>query len=183
MKYTTKWCPHCGKTITFMDSTKHRYGSPFRTCPKCSGIYVDKSYIELACTFEHAEDISRVTGLSIVGVITGLFFLILAFVLGLRSAYGGIFLIAGLVFMFLSIYLVHEDIKTYHQRVEKFKTEMKESEARMSDPEYIRALLEIGYEVPTVYITAAKKKIKSAHSSSGAGNENISPACEHHNSD
>ena len=160
MKYTTKWCPHCGKTITFMDSTKHQYGSPFRTCPKCRKGFVDKSFIELACTFEHAEDISRITGISIVGIITSVLLLVLAFVGGINGI-GSVFLIGGSIFLLLGIYSAYKDAKTYQHRVELFKTEMKESEARMSDPEYIRALLEIGYEVPTVYITATKEKLKA----------------------
>lgn len=163
MKYTTKWCPHCGKTITFMDPTKHQYGSPFRTCPKCRKGFVDKSFIELACTFEHAEDIPRVTGLSIASIILGAIFLAVAFIRGINDSYGSVFLIGGLLFLPLSIYSAYKDAKTYQHRVELFKTEMKESEARMSDPEYIRALLEIGYEVPTVYITATKEKLKAQH--------------------
>lgn len=168
MKYTTKWCPHCGKTITFMDSTKHQYGSPFRTCPKCNKVYTDTSFIELACTTEHVDDIPKVTGVSIFGIIFSSFFLIMAFVLGLSDAYGTLFLVAGLVFLFLSIYLVYEDVKTYHHRVETFTTEMKESEARMSDPEYIRALLKIGYFVPPAYINSAKKKIAVSNTARSA---------------
>lgn len=162
MEYTTKLCPHCGKAITILDSTKRQYGSPFRTCPKCNKGYTDKSFIELACTTVHADDVPCITRLSIVSIIFSSFFLLLAFIQGLDAPYGLLFLVSGLLFMFGSIYLTCKDIKTYHKRVYDFNVELKNSRNRLSNPVYAKALAAIGCYVPPVYLQQnAKGTVKS----------------------
>ena len=88
----------------------------------------------------------------------------MAFVAGLSEFYGVLFLVAGFFFAAGGIYIACQDAKTYDQRVAEFTEEMKRSIERMSDPDYISAMLEAGLEVPTVYVEEARKKLKARRS-------------------
>lgn len=73
-------CPHCGYNIErAMNIRVPKYGSPFRTCPSCHSLYIDKRIKEPAI-IPPANILLRSVSLSI---FTSLFLICISFVIGL----------------------------------------------------------------------------------------------------
>lgn len=154
MTYTTKRCPHCDHIITFMDSTKHRYGSPFRICNKCGKMYIDKSFQEMAFLSEKKYTPPRIDPWTIMGYLGGIFLLIVG---GISYSRYGIydltllFLFSGLLFLAINIYSTISDIRNYKHRCHLYEEELSNSLRRVTNPDYLKALINIGYKVPKEY--------------------------------
>lgn len=147
--YYDKKCPHCGlKYAYWQPKNTALYGSPFRVCSRCGKVFIDKMYKEIAVDGYNEYFLMKVQPFSIFAIVIGII-LILVDVLGIKvylaAVIGGIFLIAG-------IYFVISDIRDHEKRIAEYKKLKKESEDRLSDPEYAKALKELGYNVPSKYL-------------------------------
>jgi len=154
--YVTKSCPSCGKSYSVGQPKKSGfYGSPFRRCVFCGGTFIDKEYREIAVSGIREVDKRRVSlGTALFPVIPSFFILVgiyCGIVLGFDSR-SLLFICGGLVFLFLSIYLIRSEAKDFDNRQKFLKEEAARSESRLSNPEYALALRRIGYKVPDKYL-------------------------------
>lgn len=156
MTYTTKRCPHCGKTYSFMQTGRRtEYGSPFRICHACSHSFVDKDYREIAIDGIHPIDKMKVSPGSVLQCFLPLGFVIVSLICGTLAGFdsGTVWLLVGdLIFLGLALWLVSRDIRSYKERIKWLEQEAIRSEARLSNPEYASALKRIGCRVPEKYL-------------------------------
>ena len=175
MTYRTKSCPYCGKTYAWMETTYLHYGSPIRVCSQCKKTFVDKSYQELACIDYGTADVHKIEPISLFSVIVGILFIVLSLFKSSAPDDGGMFILFLLfvIFLFCSgCYFVKKDIISYPSRREQLECEIERSRKRLSNPEYARTLLSLGYDVPIEYLQVKNVNIerpgKSASGSSSA---------------
>ena len=153
-RYYTKRCPHCGYAYTVHHLGKVvAYGSPIRRCAKCNKTYIDKDYIEIEIEGIRDVDKMRVSPQTIV------LFLGCLLISGM-----GIFLISGgadyayigwfctIIFLASGLFLFFNELLDYKNRQKRLENEKKASKERLSNPEYARALLKIGYSIPEEYL-------------------------------
>lgn len=149
--YTTKSCPYCNQKYEFMAPKGLYYGSPFRTCTKCRKVFIDKDYIEVGLNPKTYKP-RLINFLSIFFLIGGFLFTWAANYLG--GWYGSISYFGILFGLFFIIY----DIASYKGRLSEYEEELKLSNIRLSDPEYVLTLKEIGCNVPKERLNKAIKE-------------------------
>lgn len=149
MEYVSISCPHCGKRLPMRPKNMLLYGSPFRECPACFNTYVDTSYKEIAVSGYEGDLTKKVAPFSIVMLVVGpllvLFSIWCDMFLGI--VVGGLFAIAGLFYTI-------SDLKSQEKRKKEYEKMLAESEARLSNIEYAKALEKLGYLVPRKYLVS-----------------------------
>lgn len=150
MTYTTKSCPHCGTVYQRLDSTRHYYGSPLRTCDKCRKTFVDKDYVEMACQEQIEYVPKRVNAIDYISIIVGIIILLISPLNTIDGDSSLMYLFVGMGLLLLigGVYMTVSDIRNYDKRCQEQEDELRKSEQRLSDPDYVMALLKIGYYVP-----------------------------------
>ena len=142
--YTTKKCPHCGKTYSFMEPKgTGNYGSPLRICASCGKPFVDKDYREIAISGVRKIDTQRFSFAWVTFIIISLFFAGFGLYTGSNS-----FVIGGLVFSLLSAWCIYSDISKFDERQAGLAKETKESYERLKDEKYRQILRDLGYSIP-----------------------------------
>ena len=154
--YTYKKCPHCGKTYEsysiYTKSYQSHQGSPFITCKFCGETFVDKEIKEPALEpySEKGFELWRCFFAFLMPFGLGG---ILAIICALNSEEYAIgagvvaFILLG-IYMALTIYTIVNRAKLQ----EDDKKEYKESERRLQNPEYAKALRDAGFNVPSKYL-------------------------------
>ena len=150
----TKKCPYCGKIYEqracggFGRKSAPEdvwvFGSPMKLCPNCKRIFIDKDVKELAITPPRKADLAKVTTSTRMLLALGAMLALLLFLMGQRVFAG---VAAGVALLYLAM-----DLALYPMRMGKLKKERAASEARLSDPEYARALKKAGVDVPEKYL-------------------------------
>lgn len=142
-------CPYCRKVLprgAWGDPTG-RWGSPFVTCPQCGKDCVDATKIEPALKELTLPDLS-------VKHLIGVHFFpygalaILALLASFRTKEGWVFWLFAAAFMGVYVYRVLRDSRdeaAVHARMKKLYAE---SEERLKDPQYVRGLISLNYDVP-----------------------------------
>ena len=153
--YISKKCPHCGCYYSRNEGKNVQFfGSPFRKCPRCGDTFIDKDYKELA--FQEPGNFYQMKiqpfsvafilfGCLLVGIILG----VLGFKESMESPAMWLF---PLFFFIEGIYLIIGDIRNYKDRMDDLEAKKRESENRLKDPNYARALQELGYQVPARFL-------------------------------
>ena len=153
-KTLVKNCPFCKKVYeqrAYMtrgreprDEDRWLFGSPMRLCPHCGKLFIDKDMQELAITGPRKQDLAVIgpasLRLALMGVILG----------GLLLA-GKLKVFACIAFGVAAATLI-ADAALYPTRKGKLDRERQASEARLSNPDYARALKRAGYDIPERYL-------------------------------
>lgn len=158
MTYYTKSCPHCKHKYQIHDSQKHRYGSPFRICERCKKGFIDTDFIEIGLLPPWKIRNPRIYPGSIIILLTGILPPFFLWVPGQAEDY--------IVFLFVVIFgiiNVVSDLYSYKRRSEYILEELEKSKARLSNPEYVLALYEIGVEIPDDLYDSAKSLTSHNH--------------------
>ena len=153
MKYTTKKCPNCGNTYAWLEPKYMvNYGSPIRYCAKCGTRFIDRDYKEIAIDGFRKTFIAKVRPFSIICTIVGLgLFAMEIFYFGgsdlaiFSYIFGGLFILTGVI-------SIIGDIKDHEERKKEFERLKRESEERLSDPEYAQLLKDLGFYVPPQFL-------------------------------
>ena len=154
MKYTYKKCPYCKKQYeSYCDATKQfcaHSGSPFVTCKYCGNIFVDKDIKEPALEPYQEPNIFNylMTGFFPFGIM-GIFMTIGAF-----YAYTPVnvwILIAGIIGDLFYLLPVTVGLIKRKEIQEELRKDYAESQKRLSDPQYIQALINAGVKIPDAY--------------------------------
>ena len=142
MVYFTKLCPHCQYKYQIRSPVKQQYGSPFRICVRCKKRFVDRDFIEIALLPPQMIRNPKVSLLSIIWLVLGIVFCALLWAPGpiLNNTVLVLFPVLGIV-------LTASDLSGYQERCQYIQNELRRSQARLSDPEYLRALEEIDYDL------------------------------------
>lgn len=141
MFYSTKMCPHCGKAYTFMQPSKQvTFGSPFRSCDKCGGKFIDKSFVELAYLNNNKYKPKKIYPGSIlyfcIGII-GIVFSIVNFD-GFNVATA-----ASIFFVLIGLFFIISDITDYNKDLDYYNKELEESRKRLSYVDYLTKLKQL----------------------------------------
>ena len=150
----TKKCPYCQKIYEqracggFGRKSAPEdiwvFGSPMKLCSNCKRIFIDKDVKELAITPPRKADLAKVTASTRSLLVLGALVTLLLLLLGQRAFAW----VAGAIAL---VYLL-ADLALYPVRMGKLRKERAASEARLSDPEYARALKKAGIDVPEKYL-------------------------------
>lgn len=154
MTYYTKSCPHCHHKYQIYDSRKHQYGSPFRVCKKCKKGFIDTDFIEIGLLPPWKIKNPRVYPGSILIFSVGILCLFLFWVPGPITNNITIIIIA-----LLSSFMVVSDLRDYQERSDYILNELKQSKSRLSNPEYVLALYEIGIGIPEEIYNEALRQV------------------------
>ena len=148
--YTTK-CPHCGEYIKILSKQKTSLGCPFKVCSHCGQTYVDPNCYEPA--FKPYRKSSKFK-YGLLAFIASLF--ITVFPLTLLAYFSKfsistVGIICGVLFLIIFFILLHSGLSNYEKTEASILTEWKESEARLRKPEYVKSLVKAGFKVPEIY--------------------------------
>jgi len=150
IRYQTGQCPNCGATISIGISNSHNYGSPLQTCPKCSKIYVDKTFHEIEIEGIRECDVSTkgsaglMVGSAIAAIVSLLLFSFISH-LGLIV----VFLFSVIAF----VYTIVDAIKIKSGKAKaELEAERQKSIQRLQNKEYAHAMKQLGYNVPEKYL-------------------------------
>lgn len=149
MVHVRKYCPHCHYMYAkAIGQNNVVYGSPIQTCPRCHYNFIDKDYHEIAIDGPLYGEDKRITFASVCVFVVGCLIIASAIDLLINKNSGGIWeLIIGVVVIALSLFKFF----THKQSLEVLEEERIASERRLSNPEYIKQLLEIKYPMPKRY--------------------------------
>ena len=159
-----KRCPHCGKIYDDIAVGKQRMGSPFRVCEKCHGTFYDSSYVEIAfgdvdtSTINSASTGSLIMGgfLCVVGFIMT-FIMILSLISNVihgvkieSDEVWGVVVCLVIYIPFIIAFIKY--CLSGAKRRRELEVEMRASEERIANPDYVRKLILNGYKVPKGYL-------------------------------
>lgn len=154
--YTYKKCPHCGKTYesysTYTKDFNNHQGSPFVRCRFCGNIFVDKEIKEPALEPYTGKGFELwrcyFTFLMPFGL-GGVAALLCAFN---AEKYGPLLGLVGLILLALYAFLTFSTVVDREKLKEDDRKQYEESERRLMNPEYAKALKEAGFNVPSKYL-------------------------------
>ena len=174
----TVTCPLCGGTAERTnETTKHLFGSPFRTCVSCGKVYFDNKYEEPAIAiykgsgrFETPTILRIIVGLFLTGVLIHNYFV--EPILGDIPIWGLLFLV--LLGPAMAIHTIFFLINTTQSKIidkienhpEKLTEEAQQSLERLSDQQYIDLLRSYDYDVPSFFDERIKKKLSTKEGTS-----------------
>ena len=160
MQQITKKCPYCGKMYEqrtcggFGRKSAPEdvwvFGSPMKLCPNCKRIFIDMDVKELAITEPRKSDTAKITANTRMLLPVGALVALLLVLLGQPTF---AIVAAGVAVVYLMM-----DLALYPMRMNKLKKERAASEARLSDPEYARALKKAGIDVPEKYLNEGNRR-------------------------
>lgn len=140
--YYTKSCPLCGYKYQIHSLVKKQYGSPIRKCSQCNKQFVDTDFLEIALLPQRKRRTYRVSLLAIFhAIIWGILTLLVWDTSSLVNN------LVTTIPLGMSIIWIISDICGYRGRCLELDKELQNSRIRLSDPEYIRLLHEIDYEL------------------------------------
>ncbi len=154
MKTLVKNCPFCKKVYEQRsyavwgrqptDKDKWLFGTPFVLCPHCGKLFVDKDRQELAITGPRKQDTAVIGPASVRIALMG-------------AILGGVLLLArqtvlALIAFGVAAATLIADAALFPTRRRKLENERAASEKRLADPEYARALVRAGYDIPEKYL-------------------------------
>lgn len=151
MTYYTSKCPHCGAYIKIMSRTKYSHGSPFKICNKCGQTYVDPNcYEEALKPYKKSSKFKYGILSFIVSIfISGPIFLVLANISSLSIQNAGI--ISGVAFLLIFVLILSKMLSNYETTEAEVLKEWQESDRRLKNPDYVKALVKAGFDVPETY--------------------------------
>lgn len=145
-------CPHCKGIVESGKNRQRQYGSPIRTCPRCGRTYLDDNFAEAGLLSEKEVKERAFSWFSIIVVLMGGFFLFF----GIKEL--TVSLIAlGIILVALGLFSIISNLKYEPSEDEKFQNELRESKQRLSNPQYVIALYELGYSIPSEMFNKAKE--------------------------
>lgn len=154
--YTSKKCPHCGKTYetysTYTKQYQDHSGIPFRTCSNCGGRFIDKDIKEPALKPESFNEITVINCIFAMFMpfgAAGILLTIAAYNIGPTAV--GLWVIAALLDIFYVASVIYFLIKRKKYN-ESAAREYEESYKRLKNPEYARALKDAGFDVPSWFL-------------------------------
>lgn len=157
MLHTHGTCPYCGTKIFPYAAEEWLYGSPIRTCKKCSKNYVDNRYHEIAVEGIAPNTLSAKRNIIGIFIFLGIFliaFLIHYYEMHFQNYYHplyyGIMGIAavGIIIMIVDLIRIISGAKA--KKLEKLRGE---SVKRLQDKNYAQELFSIGYCIPEEYFS------------------------------
>ncbi|MEA4823090.1 MAG: hypothetical protein VB111_03130 [Clostridiaceae bacterium] len=160
--YTTTSCPHCGRVDKFLTPrSDYTFGSMLRTCPKCQKQYIDKTYIELALVdnqkYKPVRSGVGAIGFLFIALFCGYCCIYTAYVsyfsIAIISSNGDSLLfwgtaIAAIVSLLVWISDLVDRRKNYSKYYNEYMRELRSSQERMKDENYLRMLKQAGIKVP-----------------------------------
>lgn len=162
-------CPHCREIVAPLRIRKRRYGSPLRSCPYCDEVFVDKDRMEPALAPKGFASVPLGLFIIIITVIINLVADVYFFVItndidiGLVGVFNTIYLaitqnpdkaFTSVLFLALSLFFI---IRSLSYR--PTPKEVKKSKERLSNPRYVLALDEAGYDVPRDLLDKASTQL------------------------
>lgn len=133
-------CPHCNNAVSAGNIKE--FGSPFRICPHCNQEYVETGYREAAL---HPNKY-RPKVITIKDILIGLaciagsiVFWALAQDTGRLKGY-----VVAVILFIMGFIIPISAVTSYKDRVKEYEAALKESEERISDPEYMEKLRSYG---------------------------------------
>lgn len=149
-------CPHCGNNTGAKLGRAYLYGTPVRTCPKCSGKYLETCYHEVEIDGFRESDVSRKASRKDVFISLAVMLLMLA-LNGAMYALGGRIFKAILLFGILSVVYFFSCVRSFWKvcsgkMTKELEKERLASQKRLENREYAHMLLELGYKVPEKYL-------------------------------
>lgn len=157
MTYYTKSCPHCRYAYQIHDHRKHRYGSPFRTCKNCKKSFIDTDFIEIGLLPPWKIRNPRVYPGSILILSVGILMALFLWIPGPITNN-----IVTIAIASIGLLMTISDLRDYQDRSEYILHELKHSKSRLSNPEYVLALYEIGVGIPEDIYNEALHQISRA---------------------
>lgn len=152
MTYTNRSCPHCRHPYQLMSMQKEYLGAPIRTCVKCRKVFHDPDAYEAAFLDERQYTPKKIADSTILLFAASVMLILLAFI----DESFVLFSIVGFGLFLLAVCLCVYNIISYNDRIESLRKERAASEARVSDPFYVIALIKLDYDVPKKYLDIAK---------------------------
>ena len=149
-------CPHCGKEMKGYRETQIFLGSPFRSCTKCKGIYLDRRYHEIE--IDEVENEAEISVSKLIRqTIVSLIFFGVALLLNLGALSVGYIHVGGLMLLVIALALMLQGLidiimVKIGAKEKQLEKERLESQKRLENPEYARTLAELGYSVPERYL-------------------------------
>ena len=150
--YYTIRCPHCNGTVESGKDRQRKYGSPIRICNHCKHNYLDDNFTEAALLSEKEVKDRAFSWSSIFFVLIGgvaLFFGITEFTVWS--------IVVGVILVGLGLFSIVSYLKYDPSKDESFQCELRASKQRLSNPQYIIALWELGYPIPSKIFNEAKE--------------------------
>jgi len=150
-------CPYCRKVLPngAWGDPVGNWGSPFVTCPHCGKDCVDSSKHEPALKELKLPDLSVPHLLKVHFFPYGVLILLCMFAIWRSNGYSLLFLGFALLFLIAYAMRVYKDTKSKDSVYERMRSLYSESEKRLEDPAYIRALVSLKYDVPQKYLDYA----------------------------
>lgn len=154
MIYTTKKCPYCNHTYSFMQPKSYSYGSPLQVCRRCGKYYVDKDFKEIAISGIRKIDTMRITPFSIIAslLFTPLFVSSIYMQFYQPDNMSLFALITFGAFDIFAFYSIYNDCSSFKERQKYLIDEQHRSIARLKNPSYALTLKNLGYDVPKQYL-------------------------------
>ncbi len=161
--YTYKKCPHCGKTYesysTYTKNFQGHSGSPFITCRSCGRTFVDKEIKEPALKPYTGEGFELWRCFFAFLMPFGLLG-ILALVCAINSEeYAFAASIFSIIFFGIYIALTTYTIRNRVKFIAEDRKEYFQSEKRLQNPLYAKALKDAGFDVPKKYLETKENSI------------------------
>lgn len=154
--HTYKKCPHCGKTYesysTYTKVYQNHSGSPFITCKSCGEMFVDKEIKEPALKpyTEEGFELWRCFFVHLMPWgIAG--FLLTGCAFNLEESTLSLYVIATIVDACYIMFTANT-IRNRKKYQEAERLAYQESEQRLRNPQYAKALQNAGFHVPSKYL-------------------------------
>ena len=150
-------CPHCNYTVEQGKDRSTKYGSPFKTCPRCKNIYVDNNFIEPALLDN--SDFKKFSWGSIPLILIGagaLYFVVTEFNI--------VALIVAIFSLIVGVVSLVSSLKYNPEKDGSLQIAIKESQKRLSDPHYVIALWKAGGHITRELLDWAKENVDSSSS-------------------
>ena len=139
MRYTRpKSCPHCSFVYTKYSSLVKQMGSPIRTCERCKHTFIDADRFMPPFQPWHLNRPYRLRAFAQTLIVVSSFALSAAIYTNYLFVWG-IFVALGSVTLIVSIL----DSRSYNERIEAWKAELRETGKQAADPRMGAMLAEI----------------------------------------
>lgn len=163
MVHVTVSCPKCKKPVYSSTGRSYFYGSPIRTCPYCNHSFTHFQFHEIAVEGIQKSDQKRITAGGTIQLIAAIallsipiFFVYHTFFVGSKPGSIGLSLLVILGTCIPAVIVGMSPMAGllgYKKRMEELRKETILSEKRLSNPDYARQLVKLGYNVPVKYLS------------------------------
>ena len=151
--YYTIRCPHCNGIVESGKNRSSKYGSPLRTCRNCGKPYIDDNFVEVAFLSEKEIKNRSFSWQSIVWALVGI--LVLFFGISESSV---IMTIIGIILAGIGAVSIISYLRYVPKNDKSLQLELEQSKNRLSNPNYVIALMQAGYMPPRELVEWAKEE-------------------------